>query len=160
MAQQVLYALMGNFAIDTVVSLCDCVYKDMGPEKLKQHDTVIKIILPVAESYFNDVAMKIESREDQFINEKFDEMSEIRLLGPNHPIDNLQSIVLMFLHIIRNMEIKDLVGFDRKKTMEGIRSHLKKIVLAQAHLAKCLNGCDETHEHNKIEGPVFEFSIN
>jgi hypothetical protein len=107
--QTKLFNLLANFAVDTVMGWVSNVYRKFGP-KVVAGDAFTGLILPFAQGYFNAVAQLIYSREDPYINEKFDEMTSIRLAGKNDPMDSLNLIVMLCLNIINDMDIRDVIS--------------------------------------------------
>lgn len=161
MSQHQLYALISDFSINTVIGWVSQIYKKFGPE-IAGGDAVVPIIVRFAQSYYNMVARSIYSRNDEYVNEKFDEMKSIKLPGENHPIDILNIIVFLSLHMLNEMEIKNVVGRDYNNSMMAVRAHLESIAHRYIYLSAELNGCGASHVHEEI-GPhdnIFTFAID
>ncbi len=124
-------------------------------------DGLPKILIPIAEAYFNQCVYDIQSRHDSYINEAFDNMTAIKLQNKNHPMDVLHIIVMLSLDCINSMQISDIITDNYHTSMEAVRHHLRAIIARHRSLAVELTGCDKTHLHTPIETTkVFTFAID
>lgn len=158
--QKKLFGLMSDFTVTVVLGWVACIYAKLG-FKIAAGNALVDLVTPFAEQYFNLCARLIYSREDKFINEKFDEMTAVVLKGKNEAIDVLHLIVMLSLNALRSMDIKDVITPD-PRCLEAVRGHLRAVVARQSHLASSLIGCTDDHFHEPIrEGEkIFTFTID
>lgn len=160
--QKRLFGLMAEFTIDTVLGWVSGIYKQFGA-KIVAGDAFPSLIIPFAQEYFNNVARWIYSREDSYINARFDAMCDIKLAGENNPIDVLNHIVHLCLNTVNDMDIKDVISeYSYETSMDAVRVHLWAIVNRHKNLATYLVGCTDDHSHVPI-GPndkVYTFNID
>jgi hypothetical protein len=159
--QKKLFELMANYTINTVCGWVSEIYKKFGP-KIAAGDAFTGLILPFAQTYFNKCAVWIYSREDPWINEKFDEMCAIKLEKAYDPIDILHMIVMMCLNTVNEMDIRDVMSENYIGSMEATQIHLHAVVRRQESLARSLRGCPDDHQHEPIRpgDTVFTFAID
>ena len=157
--QKKLFDLLSDFVVDTIISLISAA-KDRFGMVILRGDALIELIAGPLEAYFNECAMLLQSRTDEYINNKFDAMTKIKLDNTNHPIDLLNNIVMLSLYTIQIMDLGRLVSDNIPATMTAIRIHLKSIVAQKEVLATSLHGCDESHDHQPIKSKVYNFTAN
>ena len=161
-SQRKLFGLIADFVRDTVVGWVSLMYDSTGPGILIFPDIMCKKMIQFAEVYFNEVARWIYSREDQYINAKFDEMAAVPLAGTNHPIDILQVIVMLTLTVVNHMDIKAVATASRETMLGAVKVHVEALVRRYAATAKDLIGCTPDHIHEPItaQDKVFTFTLD
>lgn len=157
--QKRLFRLISDFSVNTVSGWISNVYKTYG-DRVAAGDALPQLIIKFAEHYFNYCALAIYSRDDEYINGKFDEMLSVTLARTYDPIDILQLIVMLSLGILQQMDIKDVVSRDYNMTMSTVQMHLYTIARRHDGLSADLHGCTPDHHHEPITGRVFTFAYD
>jgi hypothetical protein len=156
--QKKLYELLAGFAVATVTEWVAVSYRMFSREAMRGSMLPI-LISRVAEEYFNKLSRQVYTREDAFINEKFDEMLAIELPEIEEsgndkydPMDLLNIIVPISMQTLIDMNIRDLISDDNseetyKRTMQAIVAHLKSLVKKFSHISITLRGCNCVEKH-------------
>lgn len=159
--QKQLFDLMSTFACETLIGCVSGAYLKYG-NVIVAGDSLALILIPFLEAYFNNCAHMLESRNDEYLNKKFDEMTAIELPNKNHRVDVLQLIVIITLNALKTMDIKDVITDLHETSMIAAQCHIKALLKRFEHLSSKLLGCDNTHIHLPIDvnEKVFTFTTD
>lgn len=147
--QRQVFALICRFAEDVVLELV----VTAGRMGTSQH---VAALLPVAEQYFNDMVWLTQTRKDNYVNTRFDEICRIPLGGVNHPIDRLQEIVFISLHLLTTVDISCDIS---DASVAALEARLSTSTAALGGMAAGVSGCTHTHEPLQEGEKVFSFHI-
>lgn len=156
--QRILFDLISEFSAKTVVELISVAYRKYGPRILASKLS-IKILIQVAELYFNKCAKDINNRSDEYLNEKFGAMLATTMGQKMHSMDILQIIVMLTLKVINNFDFELALSHDYVKTMNATDTRVKKLLCNFEYLASGIVPCCETHEAIKPDDDIFKFEI-
>lgn len=159
--QKKLFDLISDFTASTVLGWVTCAYAAYG-KTITGGNGLPQLLLSFAEEYFNNCARWIYSREDAYINEKFDEMTSISLEGKNDPADVLHIIVMLSLNILNSLDIKNVIGDNPRISLEAVNVHVRALLRRYTNLATNLCGCSRDHVHEPVQAneKTFSFTID
>ena len=147
--QKKLFALLCEYTTNTVVDFVSISYKKFGLDVTASGEFVSRM-LPFINEYFNQCAIWVYSREDKYINEKFDEMIAVIKYDP---IDILDYVVLMSMAALNDIDIKDVVTKDYELTIAAVRAHVQSLV-KRVDKSHELTGCN--HVHMRSDEPKYD----
>ncbi len=156
--QSKLFELIAEHSICLIKALIKQVLQQFGAFA-KIPGVLPQLMIPFAEQSFNAMAHQICDNTG-YINEIFDEMLNIDLGTPNHPMDILNTIVYLCLGVIRDLEIGDLEIGDleiNNSTDDALVSNIELRVYSHKHIASTFSGC--THVHEPINAGENVFSV-
>lgn len=143
-----LFNLISNYAVDSLVGALVCITDKYGIKALTG-DAMNLLFIPFIEQFFNDTADKIISRENDEINQKFDQMINIPLASKYHASDCLIIIATLTLKIYNEMNLVDIItdNISLKEIFTRIKIYIVFLSNKYKPMAKTLTGCIYNNEH-------------
>ena len=156
-----LFDLLSEFTANVVLDMVSNAYRTFG-KVITSGDALPPLLLPVAESYFNNCVYSAQSRDDEYLNGVFDKMTAIKLDNTNHVVDLINLTVMLTLNCIYALEIRDVLTDDYLTSMKAVKGHVEAILRRYKGLISDLRGCASDHIHVDIPRgeKIFTFSVD
>lgn len=143
---------------DIALGFVALAYNKFGPV-ITGGDACFELIVPFAETYFNECVVLLRTRGDEYLDKHFDEMLQI---GIKYDVVCLFNIVVMcVMSMLQSMNIKDVMSVDRNSSLSAVKAHLMSISNKYFDTAKilALTGCTKDHFHGEPDAKTYNFTI-